>query len=146
MKTTTLLILLTLLTACAVSPPIKPDRFLTPSGHVYTGEESIYTPAGPGYVFDQAAYDKADAARKRLQHAERWTAFWCDAVSTVAVIATHGGSELGGNALLAVKIPVGYWAQQQVVAEAEREGGSSTPLNIVNTVHWGACVYNLVGG
>ncbi len=130
---------LLLLNGCAVSPSINPAKYMTPTGHHLDASPGM--PEGIGFAFDESAYTKADIDRKKLQHDERWAAFWCDIGSTALAIGTGGGSELWGNASLLIKVPVSYVIERKLVSDAEN--GHTAGLGIVNTLHWGACLLNM---
>jgi hypothetical protein len=116
-----------LLSGCATSPNIDPGRYLR------QGSDAQH------FVLDDK-YWSDSKARTELQHKERWAAFWCDVVSTGIAIGTGGGSELWGNATLLAKIPVSYVVEKKLVRDAEN--GHPAGMNIVNTFHWGACLWN----
>jgi hypothetical protein len=126
------------LSGCAVSPNIDPHKYMTPTGH--NVEASPGMTAGPGYKLDDKYFAAAEA-RTKLQHSERWAAFWCDIGSTAIALGTGGGNELWGNAALLVKVPVSYVIEKKLVRDAEND--HPVGLNIVNGFHWGACLSNM---
>lgn len=117
-----------LLSGCVSIKPIDPTNYLTP------GPEPR--------AFDEATYNFAVEEWRHKRNRERWYAFGCDVVTTIACVATGRGAELGGNVLIPVKFGVGYLVQKRV--NALDDAGNPVPLRIVSTGHLAACVANII--